>query len=125
MDVKDKASDITHTAISRVRQARLENAQEHNDHLRAKNDLLEDELKRTRSERERLADALGRVRSDAAKPRSGRVRRAVALGVAVAGAYVMGAKAGRERFEQIKDWWQRTSSKGMRAKDDVVEEALS
>ena len=49
MDVKDKASDITHTAISRVRQARLENAQEHNDHLRAKNDLLEDELKRTRS----------------------------------------------------------------------------
>ena len=56
MDVKDKASDITHTAISRVRQARLENAQEHNDHLRAKNDLLEDELKRTRSERERLAD---------------------------------------------------------------------
>jgi hypothetical protein len=107
MDVKDKASDITHTAISRVRQARLENAQEHNDHLRAKNDLLEDELKRTRSERERLADALGRARSDAATPRSGRVRRAVALGVAVAGAYVMGAKAGRQRYEQIRRWAER------------------
>lgn len=106
MDVKDKASDIAQTARSRVRQARLENAQEHNERLRVKNDLLEDELETTRSERERLADALTRVGSDAT-PRSGRIRRLLTLGIAVAGAYVMGAKAGRERYEQIRGWAER------------------
>ena len=42
--------------------------------------------------------------------------------VAAGGAYVMGAETGRERFDQINEWWQRTREKGMRAKDDAIVE---
>jgi hypothetical protein len=83
------------------------------DLLDRKNDRLGDELKATRRElelertaRNELLDTLKAMpRSIETKPAKPRRRgRFLRLIVIAGGAYVLGAKAGRERYEQIRDW---------------------
>jgi hypothetical protein len=101
MNVKDKAGAMTQMAKGRLREAKLDNARDRNERLRTKNDQLREELSRTRAEHEKLLDAFERVR----KPRPRRLRRVFVLSAAAGTAYVMGAKAGRERYEQIRRWF--------------------
>ena len=130
MEIKDRAISARESINRKRLENKLDDARQVNARLDAENRALHDESGRERGEIERLLAALeglsaGTTSTTQPKPKRHRLRRTMTLAVAAGGAYVMGAKAGRERFEQIKDWWLRTSSKGMRAKDDTIEEALS
>jgi hypothetical protein len=133
MEIKDRAISARESINRKRLENKLDDARQVNARLDAENRALHDESGRERGEIERLLAALEGLSAGTTsttsttqpKPKRHRLRRTMTLAVAAGGAYVMGAKAGRERFEQIKDWWQRTSSKGMRAKDDTIEEALS
>jgi hypothetical protein len=81
------------------------------DRLDEENDRLRTELRMTRSQLERerhrerdVLDALNRASERktkvTAKPRGGLLRLVVVGGAA----YVLGTKAGRERYEQIRTW---------------------
>jgi hypothetical protein len=102
MNVKDKAGKMTQLAASRVREAKLENATERNERLRMKNEVLSEELKQERAERDRILEALEKVGS---AKKTHRARGFFMLSAAAAAAYVMGSKAGHERYEQIRSWW--------------------
>jgi hypothetical protein len=93
--------------------AQLRRAEVSRDLLDRKNEKLGDELRATRKElelertaRNELLDTLKAmpksIESKPAKPRRrGRLLRVLVI---AGGAYVLGAKAGRERYEQIRDW---------------------
>lgn len=102
MNVKDKAGRMTQMAASRVREAKLENAAERNERLRMKNEVLAEELKHERADRDRILEALEKMGSG---KKTHRVRGFFMLSAAAAAAYVMGSKAGTERYEQIRSWW--------------------
>jgi len=102
MNVKDKAGKMTQIAASRVREAKLENAAERNERLRMKNEVLSEELKQERVERDRILEALEKVGSS---KKTHRARGFFMLSAAAAAAYVMGSKAGTGRYDQIRSWW--------------------
>jgi G3E family GTPase len=102
MNVKDKAGKMTQMAATRMREAKLENAAERNERLRMKNEVLSEELKQERAERDRILEALERVGS---QRKTHRMRGFFLLSTAAAAAYVMGSKAGTERYEQLRTWW--------------------
>lgn len=102
MNVKDKAGKMTQMAASRVREAKLENATERNDRLRMKNEVLSEELKQERAERDRILEALEKVGS---LKKTHKMRGFFMLSAAATAAYVMGSKAGTERYDQIRSWW--------------------
>lgn len=96
-------------AADRLQRRRLEMK---TDSLDRTNDDLERELRATRTQldqerstREQLLEALTSVPAGkekvVVKKRRGRLLRALVIG---GGAYVLGARAGHERYEQIKGW---------------------
>jgi G3E family GTPase len=109
MNVKDKAGKMTQMAASRMREAKLESATERNERLRMKNELLSEELKQERSERDRILEALEKVGS---QKKTHRMRGFFMLSTAAAAAYVMGSKAGTERYEQLRSWWSDIRQRG-------------
>jgi hypothetical protein len=109
MSVKDKAGVVGQMARSKVREARLEGVQERNERLKMKNDLLRDELSQERAERERIVDALEHMGG----PKRHRIRGLFLLTAAAGGAYVMGSKAGRERYDQLRSWFDDIRGKSM------------
>jgi hypothetical protein len=84
-----------------VNEARLETATDRTERLRQRNKELSTELDHSRAEQERLLDALEKVN----RPSKHRIRRFFVLSAAAGTAYVVGAKAGRERYEQIRRWF--------------------
>jgi G3E family GTPase len=109
MNVKDKAGKMTQIAAQRMREAKLESATERNERLRMKNEVLSEELKQERAERDRILEALEKVGS---QKKSHRMRGFFMLSTAAAAAYVMGSKAGTERYEQIRSWWSDMRQRG-------------
>ncbi len=96
-------------AKNRIREAKLEKADRERERLRTENELMRERIDRTEGE---LTRALGAIddmaKSDGRaerKPRKHRIRRLFVLGAAAGSAYVMGAKAGRERYESMRRWW--------------------
>jgi len=128
MEITDKMEHVR----DQVRQHR---ADEKLDHLQRENLRLETESRMLRGERDdergelaRLMDSLERSSQVRSKHR---LRRLVTLGgVAVAG-YVMGAKAGRERYDDIRAYVEKAMAAGRSAfrgardrTDDAIESAL-
>jgi G3E family GTPase len=92
-----------------MREAKLESATERNERLRMKNELLSEELKQERVERDRILEALEKVGS---QKKTHRMRGFFMLSTAAAAAYVMGSKAGTERYEQLRSWWSDMRQRG-------------
>ncbi len=96
-----KVDGLTDRMRARMTEARLGNLDRDNVRLRGEVAVLRSELDHERSEREELRDLLR------AKPKTVKVRgkrsmlRVVVIG---AGAYVLGARAGRERYDEILAW---------------------
>ena len=96
-----KLDGLTDRMRARMTEARLGNLDRDNVRLRGEVAVLRSELDHERSEREELRDLLR------AKPKTVKVRgkrsmlRVVVIG---AGAYVLGARAGRERYDEILAW---------------------
>jgi hypothetical protein len=109
MNVKDKAGKMTQMAAARMREAKLESATERNERLRMKNELLSEELKQERVERDRILEALEKVGS---QKKTHKMRGFFMLSTAAAAAYVLGSKAGTERYEQLRSWWTDMRQRG-------------
>jgi hypothetical protein len=110
MDLKDRASSITDSAKQRLAERHAESLERENERLKVENTSLRDQTDRDRERMERILDSL----DDAtASPKKHRVRRLMTLSVAAGSAYVLGAKAGRERYDQIRTWWAERRNQGV------------
>src|SRR5262245_50583056 len=92
----------------RVTDARIENLSRQNDELKVENDLLRDELDGDRKTRDRMMSLLDRLDVEARPRRRIGFFRVLIVGGA---AYVLGAKAGRQRYEQIRSWWHKAMNR--------------
>jgi len=110
MDLKDRASSITDSAKQRLAERHAESLERENERLKVENTSLRDQTDRDRDRMERILDSL----DDAtASPKKHRIRRLMTLSVAAGSAYVLGAKAGRERYDQIRTWWAERRNQGV------------
>lgn len=104
MDLKDRTVALAESVRNRRAEDRNDRMEQDLDHLRVENEALRDEVHR---DQERLMKLLGSIERQTAgrgsKPH--RIRRFVTLTAAAGGAYIVGAKAGRERYEQIRQRW--------------------
>lgn len=107
--VAEAVSDLGDKARERRMESRLDKVDRENDRLKHEVRLLRDDLQEERSALQQALDALRRdehvtVQTKAPK-RRGRFLRAAVIG---GGAYLLGARAGRERYDQIvekaRDW---------------------
>lgn len=117
MEIKDRAISARDSLARRRLEHKLESAREDKAELSIENKELEDRSRHDRDEIDRILDTLQRV---SAKGKTHRVRRLTTLAIAAGGAYVLGAKAGRERFDQINSWWHRIRGDQMRPMDEVL-----
>jgi hypothetical protein len=110
MDLKDRATVLTETAKHRLAERHMEHLERENDRLKVENATLRGQTDREEEKIEKILDSL---ESTTSGPKKHRIRRLMTLTVAAGGAYVMGAKAGRERYEQIKRWYAERRNDGV------------
>ena len=92
---------LTERVRSRATETRVGNLGREDSRLRSENTLLRSELDHERSEREDLRDVLR------ARPKTVRVkvkRPVLRLAVVGTAAYILGARAGHERYDEILGW---------------------
>jgi hypothetical protein len=122
MDLKDRASALTESAKHRLAEKHAESLERENDRLKIENSALRGQSDRDRERMERILDSL----DDAtASPKKHRLRRLMTLSVAAGGAYVVGAKAGRERYDQIRAWWAERRTNGVDRMNEWGEDVTS
>jgi hypothetical protein len=99
MQLMDRTpSDVRDSLRRRRLDAKVRSAEVGSEALRSENRVLREQLMREHS-------ALEMALTPRRKPH--RIRRLATLGVAAAGAYVAGTKAGRERYDQLRTWISR------------------
>jgi hypothetical protein len=109
--------DVTDRIQEKRLHGKVEDLDKENSRLRAELSLLSGSLQQERDEHEKLVDLLR------AKPTKVKVKKRVGiLRVAAVGgaAYVFGAKAGRERYEQIRAWFDEMRGKAVDAGEDAM-----
>lgn len=129
MEITDRMSKMGEQLHQRRLEGKLEDAEQEKQRLEVEARMLRDERQEDRSDFSKLLSALEDSHSPAS-PRRHLVRRVMTLTIAAGGAYVLGAKAGRERYEQIRGRWDRWMHAGrataadIRGRaDDAVEDA--
>ena len=98
----DKVSDLGERARERMTESRLDKIDRENDRLKSEVKLLREDLHEERGSLEQALGALNKRETVTVKtkPRRGRVLRTLVIG---GGAYLLGTRAGRERYDQIVD----------------------
>ena len=112
MRLQERMRGIRDEAKLRTLDARMSRADRDRDRLRMENEALRERLEAADEERSKWLDTiegLSKKSTRLRKPR--RFRRTVVLLGATGSAYVLGAKAGRERYEQIRSWWRDLRSR--------------
>jgi len=96
--------------------ARLGNLDRQNDRLRNEVSVLHSQLDHERQEHEELRDALR------SKPKEVKVRKTGFVRVLLigGGAYLLGAHAGRERYDEVLGWARSLPDRMRRTADDVT-----
>lgn len=110
MDLRDRASALTESAKHRMAEKHTESLERENDRLKVENSALRGQSDLERDRMERILDSLDDATTG---PKKHRLRRLMTLSVAAGGAYVMGAKAGRERYDQLRTWWAERRTNGV------------
>jgi hypothetical protein len=111
MDVLDRVESIRGARQKKRIEGRVDDVEHENDRLHAENESLRDQLHQERVELSRILDVLERG-MQARGPRKHRLRRIAVLSIAAGSAYVAGSRAGRERFDQLRERWNRMMSTG-------------
>lgn len=118
MEITDKMEHVR----DQVRQHR---AHEKLDHLRQENRQLETETRMLRGERDDhrgdLAKLMGSLERTSQAGTQHRLRRLATLTTVAVGAYVLGAKAGRDRYESIRSFLQKAVRTGRSAFDSALD----
>jgi septal ring factor EnvC (AmiA/AmiB activator) len=115
----ERVSDLGDRARDRITESRLDKFDRENDRLKHEVRMLREDLREERGSLERALDALKRdehvtVHTKAPK-RRGRLLRTIVIG---GGAYVLGTRAGRERYDQIVEKVRGLSTSARSAADD-------
>lgn len=115
MQLQERVRSARDDAKIRMRDARLEKVDRDRDRLKTENEILKARLEGTTEERARWMDAIDELTSRpevTVKTKKHRLRRLFVLGAAAGSAYVVGAKAGRERYEQLRSWFAGMRNRG-------------
>ena len=115
----ERVSDLGDRARDRITESRLDKFDRENDRLKHEVRMLREDLREERGSLERALDALKRdehvtVHTKAPK-RRGRLLRTIVIG---GGAYVLGTRAGRERYDKIVEKVRGLSASARSAADD-------
>jgi len=101
---------------------RIEHLDEENHRLRTELGSMRSLLDQERADRTEILGVLkGQPRTVVKKKRGGLFRVFVVGG----GAYLLGSRAGRERYDQIVEWGRRMRDRGRGAADDVRDDLAS
>jgi hypothetical protein len=100
--ITERIGDISNRAQSRLMESRLDKTERENDRLKREVHLLRDDVQEERSALQRALDALKRddpvvIQADVPTRRG----RLIGTIVVIGGAYLLGARAGRERYDDI------------------------
>ena len=118
----DRLGDIGEKFRDRRTSNKLEHLDDENQRLRTELHSMRSLLDRERSDREEILEALkGKPKTVVKKKRGGLVRMAVIGG----GAYVLGSRAGRERYEQIVNWAREMRDRGRDVTGDLKSDAMA
>jgi hypothetical protein len=118
MDLMDRANDRRRMYMRDRAEHKLDDALRDNARLEQTNELLKQELERDDRERDQIWSAV--QTGMRGRRRSGWFRRTLVLGAGVGAAYVVGAKAGRGRYEEIVSWWDRMRGRAGMMQDDMT-----
>lgn len=111
MSMKERMSDVRDSLHERRLRARNEDLDHENRTMRTKMLALQDELEHEREARSEILRAMRSIKPEKVKvKRRGGLLRLVVVGGT---AYVIGAKAGRERYEQIRQWFDGLRSRSV------------
>lgn len=117
----DRLGDIGDKFRERRTTSKIDHLDDENHRLRTELNSMQSTLERERADRLEILDALkGKPKTVVKKKRGGLLRMAVIGG----GAYVLGSRAGRERYEQIVDWAKQMKDRGQ-AKDDYRTDVMA
>jgi hypothetical protein len=100
MGISERMSGLGDRARDRMAHRRIDKLERDNDRLRGEVATLQDDL---HEERDTLREALKGLRDGRGSRRDRRRPHVVRTVIVAAGAYVLGARAGRERYERIVD----------------------
>jgi hypothetical protein len=118
MDLMDRANDRRRMYMRDRAEHKLDDALRDNARLEQTNELLKQELERDDRERDQIWSAV--QTGMRGRRRSGWFRRTLVLGAGVGAANVVGAKAGRGRYEEIVSWWDRMRGRAGMMQDDMT-----
>ena len=121
MNIQERMRSMKDEAVTARLSSGLHKAERDRDRLEAENDVLRARVSDAEDERSRLLDSVETMskRPVAPRPKRHRLRGAIMLVSAAGSAYVMGSKAGRERYDELRRWWTDTTAK---MKDRAVED---
>lgn len=117
MDLMERANDRRRMYMRDRLEHKLDDALRDNARLEQTNELLKQELERDDRERDQIWSAV--QTGMRGRRGSGWFRRTLVLGAGVGAAYVVGAKAGRARYEEIVSWWDRMRGRAGMMQDDM------
>jgi hypothetical protein len=116
MKVTNRLSDAADTLRERRLRMKAESLDDQNREMKTEVRALRDELDRERDARAQMLDAIQRIRPEKVKvKRRGGMLRLIVIGGT---AYILGAKAGRERYEEIHRWWSDMRERMSQRSDD-------
>jgi hypothetical protein len=108
MRVADRVTDVADRVQTRRLETKRDTLDRDNERLRTELRITREELDRERGARDDLMGALkkgeGTVKADKVKVKTKKRGGFLRLLIVGGGAYVLGTRAGRERYEQIKSW---------------------
>jgi hypothetical protein len=108
MRVADRVTDVADRVQTRRLETKRDTLDRDNERLRTELRITREELDRERGARDDLVGALkkgeGTVKADKVKVKTKKRGGFLRLLIVGGGAYVLGTRAGRERYEQIKTW---------------------
>jgi len=119
-DAKSLLGDVTDRIQEKRLHGKVEELDRENTRLRAQVELMSGDLQQQRDEHEQL---VGLIKAKPAKvkvKRRGGFLRILAIGGA---AYVLGAKAGKERYEEIRGWFASMRERAAGASEEAMSSA--
>jgi hypothetical protein len=121
ISTSSRFGDLADRLRERRATMRSEHMERENDHLRTELFALRDELERERDERADLLKAISAAasRKPVVKKRTG-VLRVIVVGGA---AYLLGSRAGRERYDQAMGWLRRLRDRTEERVDEVLDDS--
>jgi hypothetical protein len=106
MDLKERATDWRRSHSRDRLEHKLDDVLRDNARLEQANELLKVELERDDRERDHIRSAV-KTGMRGGRRSGSRLRRMVVFGAGVSAAYIVGARAGRGRYDELVAWWDR------------------